>query len=127
MDLTTFLAHLWGPTILAIGLGIFVSPSHYIKIYRDFEKETLTVLFFGIFATVFGIMQILFHNVWNTLAQIVISILGWGMFVKGLLFLIAPHFVDKVGNFWTNKKLVPCAGVLMLVIGAYLTWFAYFA
>lgn len=127
METTIFLAKLWGPAILAVGLGVFVSRSYYIKIYRDLEKDALAVLLFGMVAMTAGIAHILFHNVWGTFSQGFISFLGWGLFIKGTLFVVAPNFVDKAGNFWINKHLIPFAGLLTLIGGGYLTWIAYFA
>lgn len=126
MDITTFLAQLWGPTIFAVALGVFISRANYIRIYRDLEKSPLAVLVFGMVAMTAGIAHVHFHNEWNTLPGIIISFLGWGLLVKGALFLIVPKFVDKAGDSWANLKLIPLAGVLMLLVGGYLTWFAYF-
>lgn len=126
MDTTIFLAKLWGPVLLAVGIGVFVSRSYYIKIYRDLEKDVLAVLLFGMVAMISGVAHILFHNVWNTFQEGLISFLGWGLFVKGALFIIAPNFVDYAGNFWANKNLIPLAGILTLIAGAYLSWIGYF-
>ena len=46
METTLFLAKLWGPAILAVGIGVFVSRNYYIKIYLDLEKDALAVLLF---------------------------------------------------------------------------------
>lgn len=126
MDTTTFLAALWGPSILAVGLGVFLSRSYYIGIYRDLEKSALASLVFGMMAMAAGLAQVHFHNAWGTLPEFVVSLLGWGLLVKGALFLVFPRFVDKAGDAWVNLKLVPFAGVLMLVLGVYLTWLGYF-
>jgi len=125
MDITTFLAQLWGPTILAISLGVFVNRSYYIKIYRDLERSPLTVLVFGMIALTAGIAHIHFHNVWDTLPHIIVSLLGWSLLIKGALFLLAPNLVNRMGDNWANLRLVPFAGGLMLLVGGYLTWFAY--
>ena len=127
MDITLFLAQLWGPVILAVGIGVFVSRTYYIKIYRDLEKDTLAVLLFGMVAMTAGIAHILFHNVWDTFPQVLVSLLGWGLLIKGTFFIIAPKLVDKAGDSWINMKLIPFAGGSMLLIGAYLTWFSYLA
>lgn len=127
METTIFLAQLWGPVILAMGVGIFVSRNYYVKVYRDLEKDVLAVMVFGMVAVVAGTAHILAHNAWGSFAEGLISFLGWGLFFKGLLFIVAPRFIDKAGDFWVNKKLVPLAGVLTLVLGAYLVWFAYLA
>ncbi len=127
MDTTVLLAQLWGPAVLAVGLGIFVSRSYYVRIYRDLEKDALAVLILGMVAMVAGTAQVLAHNVWDTFPEIVVSILGWGTLVKGTLFVVAPRFVDRMGDRWADMRLIPAAGALMLAVGAYLTWFAYFA
>lgn len=126
MELTQLLAQIWGPAILAVGLGVFLSGPYYIKIYRDIDKSPLAMLTFGMFAMAAGLLQVSLHNAWNTLPEIIVSFLGWALLVKGALFLIAPRFVDKMGDGWADKKLIPLAGTLMLVFGGYLSWIGYF-
>ncbi len=126
MNTTLFLAQLWGSAILAVGIGFFVSRKYYLKTYRDLQKETLAVLLFGLVAISAGIAHIHYHNVWNTLPEAVISFLGWGLLLKGLVFAIAPGLVDKAGDFEADSKLVPVAGALMLVMGVYLCWVGFF-
>ncbi|MFZ2682047.1 MAG: hypothetical protein WAZ14_03075 [Patescibacteria group bacterium] len=125
MDITLFLAKVWGPTILAVGIGVFVSRSYYVKIYRDLEKAPLAAFVFGMLAMAAGIAHILKHNVWGSLLEGVVSFLGWALLLKGILFVIAPKFVDKAGDFWVNKNLLYVAGSLSLLVGAYLTIVAY--
>ncbi len=122
-----FLAQLWGPALLAVGVGVFTSHTYYVKIYRDLEKDALAVLVLGMLAMAVGTAQVLAHNIWSTFPQIVISILGWGTLLKGAAFLVAPGAVDRAGDMWANLKLIPLAGVSMLLIGGYLSWFAYLA
>lgn len=120
-------AGLWGPVVLAIALGMFISPSFYKKIYRDLEKDALAVLLFGMAAMTLGIAQTGVHNVWETVPEILVSILGWGALVKGAVFVIAPRLADQAGDNWLKLKLMPVSGIVMFLIGGYLTWFAYFA
>ncbi|HEY1037124.1 MAG TPA: hypothetical protein VGE62_00915 [Candidatus Paceibacterota bacterium] len=127
MDITLFLAQIYGPVLLAVGAGVFVSTRYYVKIYRDLDKDALAVLVFGMFGMAIGIVQVSFHNVWDTFLQGLISFIGWGFIAKGALFLIAPGIVDRMGDEWANRKLVPLAGFFMVLIGAYLTWAGYFA
>lgn len=126
MDITTFLAQIWGPVLLAVGLGVFVSRNFYIKVYRDLEKDVLAVLTFGMVAMVFGIIQISVHNAWNTIPQIIVSLLGWGTLLKGIVFVTAPGFVDRAGDWQAKSNLVSFSGGLMLILGAYLSWIGYF-
>ncbi len=126
MNTTLLLAQMWGPTILAVGIGFFVSRKYYLKTYRDLQKETFALLVFGMVSIPAGIAHINYHNVWGTFPEIVISLLGWGLLLKGFLFAIAPGLVDRAGDFEADSKLVPIAGVLMLIAGIYLSWIGFF-
>ncbi|MEK7187265.1 MAG: hypothetical protein AAB691_00260, partial [Patescibacteria group bacterium] len=86
MDITIQLAGIWGPVLLAVGIGFFVSTKYYAKIYRDLEKESLAVLIFGVAGMSAGIAHVSIHNLWETAPQIVISLIGWGRLVKSPKF-----------------------------------------
>ena len=121
-----FLAGLWGPAILAVGIGFFVSREHYLRIYRDIQREPFALLAFGMAGIAAAIAQISVHNVWGTLPEMLISFLGWAMLLKSLAFMIMPNITDKVGdNVASKSTLVTTAGIIMLVAGGYLTWLAY--
>jgi hypothetical protein len=125
-NLTVFLAQLWGPAILAVGLGVFLSRRYYLKIYRELEKDSLAVLAFGLMAMAAGTAQVLFHNAWDSFAAGLVSFLGWATLAKGALFVVAPGLVDASGDYWASRKLVSLSGLLCLAGGAYLVWFGYF-
>ncbi|HEY0908221.1 MAG TPA: hypothetical protein VGE35_02620 [Candidatus Paceibacterota bacterium] len=128
MDSTVFLAQIWGPIMIAVGLGIFASRKYYVRLYRDLEKEMLAVLTFGIMAIALGIMHVNLHNIWGTFNQGLVSLFGWALAVKGFIFLIVPGFADRWGNWAAaSPKWIPFVGVAALVIGGYLSWFAFLA
>lgn len=124
---TLFLASIWGPIILAIAVGVFSSRKYYVKIYSDLEKDSLAMLVFGMMAMAAGLIQIQIHNAWDTAPQIIVSLLGWGILLKGVAFLVAPRFVDSSGDWVVNAKLLNVVGGAMLILGGYLTWFAFFS
>jgi hypothetical protein len=127
MDETTFLAQIWGPVILAAGIGMFASRNYYLKVYRELEKAPFAVVFFGMFAMATGLMHVNMHNFWETLPQFLVSLLGWGLLIKGAICTAMPKIADRGGDWWANTKLMPLAGFVMLILGSYLSWFAYLA
>ena len=127
MDITISLAQLWGPALLAIGIGFFTSRQYYLKIYRDLQNETLAVLIFAMAGIAAGIAQIQAHNVWGSFTEGLVSFLGWGLLLKGAVFAIMPSVVDKIGDWEADHRVVPFAGALVIIIGAYLTWFGFLA
>jgi hypothetical protein len=127
MDTTVFLAQLWGPAMLAVGLGFFFSRAYYRKLYRDLEKAPFAVLFFGMAAIAAGIAQIRLHDVWATMPQAFISLLGWLLLIKGVICTTFPRLADRGGDWALDAKLVPIAGTLLVLLGGYLSWVGFFA
>ncbi len=125
MNLTIFLNQLWGPVILAVGVGLFTSRNYYTKMYKDLEKDALAVLSLGMIAIALGIIQVQIHNVWDTFNEVVISFLGWALLLKGFALTIIPGTVTKVGNWEAKRGALPLVAIIMLVIGAYLTYQGY--
>lgn len=127
MNTTLFLAQIWGPVLVAVGLGLLSSRSQYEKVYRDIANEPLAGLTFGILAMTVGLVQIRFQNSWENLAATLVTLLGWGTLLKGALFVIAPHSASYAARKWGHLKVVPISATLVLLIGAYLIWFGYVA
>lgn len=127
MESTTFLAQIWGPVLLAAGLGFFVRPKYYIKIYRDLEKAPFAVLFFGMVAMAAGLAQILVHNLWGNFIEVLVSLMGWSLLLKGVVCTVLPDWAERMADWVIDVKLVPAAGAGCLVLGAILTWVAYLA
>lgn len=125
MELTYYLAQIWGPILLAIGVGFFVSSSFYRSVYGELEKESFAVLFFGMIAMAVGIAHVMVHNVWGSLSQIVVSFLGWALLFKGIVCVVAPRFADKWSDMMVASRIVPMAGIGALLLGGYLTWIGY--
>jgi hypothetical protein len=127
MDITMMLAQVWGPIMIALGLGFFFSPSFYTRVYRDLEQAPFAVICFGMIAMAAGIFQIHAHNVWETAPQILISFFGWGLLVKGFICTAFPGMADRGGDWALSSKLVPTIGWVVVLLGAYLSWVGYFA
>jgi uncharacterized membrane protein len=126
MDITALFAAVWGPILVAVGLGFFLSTEYYTRIYRDLEKESFAVLFFGMFAMAAGIAHVLMHTLWGSLPQILVTLLGWGVLIKGVICVTFPKLADRGGDWALNANVVPAAGVICLILGVYLSWVGYF-
>lgn len=122
---TLFLAAIWGPILLAFGIGMFVSRAHYETVYRHMEREPLATVGFGFMAMAFGVVHVMVHSFWMTPLEIVVSLLGWGLLLKGIAFIVIPRFADKRGDWFAHEHLLPASGTLAGILGAYLTWVAF--
>lgn len=119
-DYFLFLSLFWAPTLLAAGIGIFVSPAHYARMYRDLEKQPLAVLTLGILALSFGLAQSLTFQNWTTIPTAIVSALGVGLLLKGLVMIIAPGITSRLADWWLDRGLIPFSGGALIVLGSYL-------
>lgn len=126
MELTFFLARVWGIIAVTIGLGIFINRNFYSKLYRDFGSEPLAILTFSIIGIILGFIHISIHNVWGNFSQVIISLFGWGLLIKGVAFATVPKLVERSSNFIARAKVLPWSGVLIIIIGVYLSWIGFF-
>lgn len=122
MDITVYLAQIWGVMIFAIGLGVIINRDHYIQLYRDLKKEGMAVLVFAMLAIILGMIHVGAHNVWGSLSEVIVSLFGWGLLIKGIMLAVYPKFADKAGSWVSRTEVMNYAGGAMLVIGAYLSW-----
>jgi hypothetical protein len=125
METTTLLASIWGPLLIAVGVGIFASREYYTRLYQDLQRETFAVLLFGMIGMAIGIWHVQLHNSWNTFTQVIVSLLGWGLLLKGTAFTVAPRLVEDMAEWAASKKLVPVASLLTILAGIYLSWVGY--
>ena len=125
--LTIFIAQLAGPAMLAVGLGIYLSRNYYMKVYRHLESETLAVLMSGLIALTIGIAIVLNHNLWDSFLATFVTLVGWLSILKGLLLIIVPRMVDKIGDSMANTQWFSFVGAFYTVIGAYASYLVYLA
>jgi hypothetical protein len=124
-DTTLFVAQIAGPAFIAIGIGFFVSRDHYRHVYQDLKKETLAVFMTAITVLAAGIVVVRMGNTWDTLPDVVVSLIGWAMIIKGLVLAIAPDFAERSALRVSRGNMYNLIGVVLLVVGIYLTAVAY--
>jgi len=80
---------------------ILISPS--LAIHKQATVDSAAALWHnpslmmivGIFTVIAGLAMILAHNVWSGGAQpVVVTLVGWGALIKGLMFLLLPSGMD---------------------------------
>lgn len=128
MDPTTlFLAQLIGPVMLAVGLGIFFSKEYYMKVYRHLENETLAVLMSGIAALIIGIVMVMSHNIWEGFIPTVVTLVGWLSILKGLMLIVTPGTVNRIGDKLGSTQWFPVIGAVYALLGAFISYVVYLA
>ncbi|MFH4967175.1 hypothetical protein V8G61_03130 [Gaetbulibacter sp. M240] len=118
MDPSVFLAQFWGWYLIIIFLILSFNPVRIKQIFNDLKDEKFLILASSI-AIVIGLLNILFHNIWEANWKIIITLIGWISLYVGLSLFVFPKQTVAFLKF-INIKLVQVIYTLLFLIGFYL-------
>lgn len=128
MTCSIFFARLLAPVFIIIAAGLIRNPKTYQKMIDDFCKSSTLIYLGGFISLFFGIIVVLLHNVWVLDWPVLITIWGWGGIAKGVWLLVFPETLPKFMRVYEkNKNLLEIQSAAILIIGAALAYFGFYA
>ncbi len=76
MDTSIFLAKFWGWYLLVFFVVLSYNPTRIKQIFSDLKDRKFSVLA-AFIAIVIGLLNVLFHNIWDPNYTVVITLIGW--------------------------------------------------
>lgn len=123
MDNSLFLAKFWGWYLIIFFLILSFNPKRILQIFNDLKDEKFLIIS-AFFAIIVGLLNILFHNVWESSWKLIITFIGWLSLFIGLALFIIPKRAVVFLEF-INIKLVQLIYMLLFFIGVFLLNIAY--
>ena len=128
METSIFIAKIFGLCYLILGAGFVFNRKAFVRVMEDFCKNAALLFYGGLLALVIGIVIILTHNVWVANWTVIITIIGWAAFIKGIWIIVFPNTVSKFMQIYQrNESLLTVHSIGVLIFGAVLTFFGFFA
>lgn len=124
-EATLFLAKLVGPIMVLVALAFLMRKDDMKKLMHDVVSNTYTLFLQGMVESTAGLAIVLHHNLWDSPTAIIISLLGWLMFIEGAFELLTSNASMKRAMAGFSKEWMTPSGVVVLAAGAYLVWQAY--
>ena len=119
------IAALLGPTLIASGASILNLDAWPGMVDQAFHNPAL-VFVSGYLLFVAGLAIVYFHNQWKGGWPVVVTALGWLAVVGGLLRILFPTRLGEIATGAVQTAgVMPIAALLVLVIGAFLSFKAY--
>jgi len=121
MELSYFLAQFFGIFMIFKGVAILVRKNEMKSVISEVTESKAMMLFASIFGMALGLFVILNHNIWVSGWPVVVTIIGWGMFLYSAKNYIVPHSKgsDCLKRFGNSSFLV-FASVINIILGVYL-------
>ena len=125
MSTPILLARIGALVYISVAVGVFVGPAYFRKIVEDFLKSPGASYLGSIMALIIGCLMVAAYNVWTFEWTVLITILGWGGIIKGLLGLMFPEtFIDMSKRFLKIKSFASL-GVMSLILGLVLGYYGF--
>lgn len=115
-----------GPMFLVLGLSLLLYSKVWLKIAEEFAKNHLSMLTMMCFNLVFGLVVINMHNVWEWSPYVLITIAGWGAFLKAVFYFLVPgNQIKAVIKVLNCKCYYQVSGAIIGLLGAWLSYLVY--
>jgi vacuolar-type H+-ATPase subunit I/STV1 len=118
MDNSLFLAKFWGWYLIIFFLVLSLNPKRIKQIFNDLKDEKFLIIT-AFVSIMIGLLNIIFHNIWDLSYKLIITLIGWFALIFGLALFILP----KRTVAWleiVNIKLVQVIYMLLFFIGIFL-------
>lgn len=123
MDNSIFLAKFWGYYLLIFFVILSFNPKRIKQIFNDLEDQKFLIIL-SFLSIIIGLINILFHNIWESNWKLIITLIGWAALLIGLFLFIFPKRTINWLKF-INIKFVQVIYTLLFLIGLYLLNIAY--
>ena len=124
--MTAFIQAVYAPMILIFGLSHLAQPRLWSDFFQVLARTGVAPLIIGMYTLPTGLLLIVGHNLWVMDWPLIITLSGWGMTVKSVIYLLAPRLPSKMIERATRPEISAwkfrVAGAVMAVFGVILTW-----
>ena|SRR3990167_1668119 len=126
-----FLAQAIGLYLLIVGIIMISRAKYYQDLLSHIKVGNSTIVLAGSFGLIVGISVVLVHNIWIWESELVITLVGWALLIKSILWLSFPEKMVKYAiklysgmGYYIVSVLAMLGGILLMTHGFYLfgTW-----
>lgn len=122
MELSHFLAQLFGLTMIIFTITALVRPRLLDGAISDMKSSSLAVLMTGFVTVMGGLAVVLSHNIWEASWVGIVTFFGWAALLKGITFITFPNVLvsasDKVMGGSRRKTVL----IIALLVSTYLAY-----
>ena len=117
-NISLFVAKFWGWYLIIFFFILSFNPKRIVQIIKDLEDQKFVILI-SFLAIIIGLLNILFHNIWESDFRLIITLIGWIALLIGLALFIFPKRTIKWLDI-INIKFVQVIYMLLFFIGLFL-------
>ena len=121
MDLSIFLAKLFGLYFLIAGGIIMLRQKSFMPIVTEFFGSKALIMLMGAVELVAGLAIVIAHPTLSPDWRGIITLVGWTMVAEGIMYLASPYAkLHKWLRHFNTPTWFTSGGLVAVVLGAYL-------
>ncbi|HAZ15876.1 MAG TPA: hypothetical protein DCY54_04515 [Parachlamydiales bacterium] len=124
MDKAIWLAGIFGPFLTIWGLWMLLYSENLVKVMTSVKNTPGAFYLMGMLNLLLGLIIVNMYNVWMWHPAVLVTLLGWVLLIRGVLSLFVPQLIIKYTM--TDHAVMRAIGLIPLVWGLALWWFAFF-
>lgn len=126
MEISFFLAKLFGSTLMIFTLVAMIRPTIVTVAMRDLRPLSFVMLMAGFLGILGGLAIIITHNVWELSWRGVVTLFGWAALSKGIFYVAFPETLRiTAGGFIEGKRNRMILLVFGFLLGVYLAYYGF--
>ena len=119
----TVIQQIFPPAFLIVGVSRILHPHLWTDLIADIGKSRFAGFWMGSFALTVGLFLVVGHNKWVLDWPLFITVVGWGMAIKGTIYLLVPKAAEAViERAGKSNRVLRVSGIVMAAFGGVLTW-----
>ena len=122
MCLSILLAQAIGCYLFLMSLAMLIHSQRFKKAANDYLGNPAVMTLVGALTLVIGLLIVLQHNIWVSDWVVLITLVGWIVFLQGVLRLFVPDAFAKMSKDFMSKPVYTLVCWARLIIGIYLIW-----
>lgn len=128
MIMSEIIAQAYSVGFLVTGISHALHPGMWSKFFLEMRKSETAPFTIGVLTLPIGLLIVLGHNIWRPDITILITIFGWLMTFKSVVYLVFPASFRKVtpDSLTTGTKGFRWIGLAMTMIGMALVFRVFF-
>lgn len=116
-----------GLYMIILSIVFILRADYYKNIMENVDNERLAVLSGSSLSLVLGLILISIHNFWAFEAYVIVTILGWLIVIKSVLWLALPirmaqasHAVFSGKSYYVVSGIIAIIGIWLLSYGVFI-------
>jgi hypothetical protein len=126
VTLTLSLAGAFGAWLSAAGIGALMSRDRFEAVFENFRAHAGLTFLGGAGLFAIGVAIVIAHNHWTDPLAIFVTLLGWGVAIKGLLLVAIPAPLLEFATAMRRPPFVAAFAVGAIALGLLLLALAVF-